>query len=95
MALMTAVFMRPLYIGSREAFVSKFQIGQKILITGPISTKHRDREATVIDVKPNTHTRPGVTSLDKYIVQFPDGEQATFFDIQLMAAPEEEHQDLQ
>lgn len=75
--------------------MSKFQVGQKVLVTGPISTKHRDREATVIDVKPNTYTRPGVTSLDKYVVQFPEGEQVTFFDIQLMAAPEVEDQDLQ
>jgi hypothetical protein len=66
--------------------VSRFQLGQKVVVTGPITTKHRDREATVIAVRPSKHARPGVTSLDKYVVRFEDGDQAEFFDIQLAAA---------
>jgi hypothetical protein len=37
-------------------------------------------------VEPSRHTRPGVTSLDKYVVWFDGGDQAEFWDIQLMAA---------
>ena len=67
--------------------MSRFQLGQKVLITGAIITKHRDREAAVISVQPSRHTRPGVTSLDKYVVRFDDGDRAEFYDIQLMDAP--------
>jgi hypothetical protein len=68
--------------------VPRFQTDQKVIITGPIATKYRDREATVINVLPSRHSRPGVTSLDKYVVRFEDGDQEEFFDIQLIAAPE-------
>jgi hypothetical protein len=64
--------------------VSRFQLGQKVLITGSITTKHQGREATVINVQPSKHSRPSVTSFDKYIVRFEDGDQAEFYDIQLM-----------
>ena len=64
----------------------RFQLGQKVVITGPITTKYRDREATVIAVQPGKYARPGVTSLDKYVVRFEDGDQAQFYDIQLAAA---------
>jgi hypothetical protein len=67
--------------------VSKFKVGQKVVIIGSIGTRHRGREATVISVKPSMHTPPGVTSLDKYVVQFDGGGQATFLEIQLMNAP--------
>jgi hypothetical protein len=70
--------------------VSRFHVGQKVLITGPIATKYQGREGMVIRVQPSTHARPGVTSLDKYVVRFEDGDQAEFWDIQLMAAPEGE-----
>ena len=66
--------------------MSRFQLGQKVVVTGPINTKHRDREATVIAVHPSKHARPGTTSLDKYVVQFENGDQVEFFDIQLAAA---------
>jgi hypothetical protein len=59
------------------------------MIIGSIATRHGGREATVISVKPSTHTPPGVTSLDKYVVQFDGGGQATFLEIQLMNAPKE------
>jgi hypothetical protein len=65
----------------------RFYVGQRVLIGGLITTKHRGREATVMHVEPSTHTRPGVTSLDKYVVRFDSGDQAEFWDIQLMAAP--------
>jgi len=68
--------------------VSRFQLGQKVIITGSITTKHRDREAIVINVRPSRHARPGVTSLDKYVVRFEDGDQSEFYDIQLVDAAE-------
>jgi hypothetical protein len=40
----------------------------------------------VINVQPSRHSKPGVTSLDKYVVRFEDGDQVEFYDIQLMAA---------
>jgi hypothetical protein len=70
----------------KEVNVSRFQLGQKVVITGSITTKHRDREAMVINVQPSRHSKPGVTSLDKYVVRFEDGDQVEFYDIQLMAA---------
>ena len=66
--------------------MSRFQVAQKVLITGSIKTKHQGREATVIKVQASTRTRPGITSLDKYIVRVEDGDQAEFYDTQLMAA---------
>jgi hypothetical protein len=64
----------------------RFHLGQKVVITGPMTTKDRGREATVISVQPNTHIAPGA---DKYVAQFGNGDQAEFWDIQLKAAPPE------
>jgi hypothetical protein len=69
-----------------QLYVPRFQLGQKVVITGPITTKHRDREGTVINVQPSRRARPGVTSLDKYVVRFDDGDQGEFYDIQLRAS---------
>ena len=66
----------------------RFQIGQKVFITGAIATKDRGRKATVIGVRPNEHTSPGVTVADKYIVQFDEGDDAEFLEIQLVAVEE-------
>jgi hypothetical protein len=68
--------------------VSRFQLGQKVLIGGSITTKHRGREGIVIKVQPSRQTPPGGTSLDKYIVRFQGGDQVEFYDIQLIAAAE-------
>jgi hypothetical protein len=67
----------------------RFHLGQKVLITGPIATKHRGREATVVSIEANKDTPPGVTSADKYIVQFEEGEEVEFYDIQLVRVPED------
>jgi hypothetical protein len=66
----------------------RFNLGQRVLITGPIATKYRGRGATVVSFSPNNHTVPGVTSADKYTVQFEEGEEGEFFEIQLAAAEE-------
>ena len=66
--------------------MSRFQLGQRVLITGPIVTRYRGCEATVISFRPNRHTPPGVTSADKYIVRLEEGDELEFFDIQLIAA---------
>lgn len=69
--------------------MSRFHLGQRVFITGPIDTKDRGREATVISIQPNTEAEPDVTAADKYIVQFEEGEEADFYEIQLIKAPEE------
>jgi hypothetical protein len=63
----------------------RFQLGQKVLITGAIATKYRGRQGTVIGFNPNRHTPSGVTSADKYTVRFEEGDEAEFFEIQLVA----------
>jgi hypothetical protein len=63
--------------------VSRFHPGQKVVIAGSITTRHRGRVATVINVRPSTRTRPGVTSLDKYAVRFDDGIKRRFMTINL------------
>ena len=62
-----------------------FQLGQKVLITGPVTTRHQGRAAIVVSVQPSA--QPNVA--DRYIVQFEEGGIADFCDIQLMKAPEE------
>jgi hypothetical protein len=63
----------------------RFHIGQKVLITGPMATKDRGREATVVSIQPNTHIAPGA---NKYIVRFEEGDEADFYEIQLLKATE-------
>jgi len=63
-----------------------FHLGQKVLITRPVNTKHRGREATIINI--STRTPQDVTSADKYLVRFQEGDEADFYDIQLVLAPE-------
>jgi hypothetical protein len=70
--------------------MARFQLGQRVLITGPITTRHRGREATVVGFRPNRHTPPGVTSADKYIVRFQEGDEGEFYGIQLKPAAEEQ-----
>ena len=64
----------------------RFRLGHKVLIAGAIATKDRGRKATVVSVQPNTHIARGA---DKYIVQFDNGDQAEFYDIQLTETPRE------
>jgi hypothetical protein len=71
----------------------RFHLGQKVLITGPIATKDRGREATVISIQRNTETQPDVNAADKYIVHFQEGDEADFYEIQLAKVPEEEAKD--
>jgi hypothetical protein len=68
----------------------RFHLGQKVFITGPIDTKDRGREATVVSMQPNTDKQPDVTSADKYIVKFEEGDEADFYEIQLIKVSEEE-----
>jgi len=39
-------------------------------------------DALAPEVKPNPRSKPTNTTLDKYTLWFPDGEQAEFFEIQ-------------
>jgi hypothetical protein len=62
-----------------------FQLGQKVLITGPFTRRHRGRAATVVSIQPSV--QPNET--EKYVVQFDEGGIADFYGNQLMTAPEE------
>ena len=64
--------------------MSRFSIGDRIVIGGSIISKHRNRQGTVVGVHPSRHSRPGTTSLDKYTVRFDDDEQVQFYDTQLV-----------
>jgi hypothetical protein len=63
----------------------RFHLGQKVLITGTVIEKHRGRKGTIVSIQPNMYTEPGITSADKYIVRFEEGDDAQFFEIQLVA----------
>ena len=63
----------------------RFHLGQKVLITGSVIEKDRGRKGTVVSIQPNMYTEPGITSADKYIVRFEEGDDAQFFEIQLVA----------
>jgi len=54
----------------------------------PIDTKDRGREARVVSIQPYADTQPDVTTGDKYIVQFEEGDEADFYEIQLTKMPE-------
>lgn len=62
----------------------KFEKGERVVIRDVISTRRKGQEARVIAIKPSKFDR---SSLDKYIVVFPDGEQEEFWDIQLERSP--------
>ena len=63
--------------------MTRFQLGQVVSISDSITTKHRDRKGTVIHVQVSRYSRPDMTTLDKYTVRFPDGDEGEFYDIQL------------
>jgi hypothetical protein len=67
----------------QEASMPRFQIGEGVHIRCAVTARHYENEAIVVAVEISQHSRPGVTSLDKYIVRFSNGEQAEFYDIHL------------
>ena len=67
----------------------RFHLGQKVFITGPIDTKDRGREATVISIQRNADTQQELAAGDKYIVRFEEGDEADFYEIQLTKVPED------
>ena len=71
--------------------MSRFQIGEKVLVRA-MTARHSNNEATVVAVEISKHTRPGVTSLDKYIVRFSNGERAEFYDIHLARVQRSGHE---
>ena len=71
----------------------RFHLGEKVLITGSVIEKDRGRKGTIVSVQPNMYTEPGVTSADKYIVRFEEGDEAGFYEIQLLKAKEKKAKD--
>ena len=64
--------------------MSRFKIGDKVLIGGSIATRHPRRKGTVVGVHPNVHSRPGVTLLDKYTVRLDDDTESRLYDDHLV-----------
>ena len=71
--------------------MSRFQIGEKVLVRA-MTARHSNNEATVVAVEISKHRRPGVTSLDKYIVRFSKGKRAEFYDIHLARVQRSRHE---
>jgi hypothetical protein len=69
--------------------MSRFKIGDKVLIGGSIITRHLKQHGKVVGVHASSRTRPGVTSLDEYTVRFDDGKEVQFYDNQIIAGTDE------
>jgi len=61
----------------------RFERGAKVRVRDVIFSKHVGQRGHVIEIKPR---RRGPRTLDKYVVQFSDGEKKEFWDIQLERA---------
>jgi hypothetical protein len=66
--------------------VSRFKLGDRVLVATSLTTEHGNRQGTVIDVIPGRQSPRGATALDKYSVQFDDGTEFQFYDLQLIRA---------
>ena len=71
----------------------RFRLGQKVVVTGSVIEKDRGRKGTVVSIQPNMYAEPGVTSADKYIVRFEEGDEAGFYEIQLLKATKKKAKD--
>ena len=63
--------------------MSRFNIGNKVLINNSIFTRYRNRQATVVGVHPISFGHQGTTSPATYTVRFDDGEEVQFYETQL------------
>ena len=66
--------------------MSRFRVGDRVLVATSITTEHANQHGTVTDVIPGRQSPRGATVLDKYTVQFEDGTEFQFYDLQLMRA---------
>jgi phage baseplate assembly protein gpV len=64
--------------------VSRFEVGDRVVVATSITTEHGNRHGTVIEVFPGRQSPRGATTLDKCTVQFDDGTNFQFYDLQLM-----------
>jgi hypothetical protein len=65
--------------------MSRFKVGQKVRVTGPLAKNRQDVEAIVLKVKGSPYVTSRRTSLDKYVVRFRDGDQDEFYEMQLVS----------
>src|SRR5437762_2279960 len=72
--------------------MSRFQIGEKVFVGRAMTTRHCNSEAIVVAVEISRHSRPELTSLDKYTVRFSNGDHGEFYDIHLAAAQPAGHE---
>ncbi len=81
--IQTAAVIADQNTSKRGNIVARFQLGDRVCISGLILTRHRNHTGTIVGISPSRHSRPGVTSLDKYTVKFDDGDQSEFYEIQI------------
>jgi hypothetical protein len=60
--------------------VPRYEKGEFVVVRDVIFSRREKQVGRVISVKPS---KWATSSLDKYVVTFPDGEQEEFWDVQL------------
>jgi hypothetical protein len=64
---------------ARRTEGARFAVGQPVQISSNITSSHVGMVGVIVNVQPSRYKQ----TLDEYIVRFPTGHQATFWDIQL------------
>jgi len=62
----------------------RFETGARVLVRSTIFNRHVGDEGSISKVIPH---KSGKRTLDKYEVEFPDGDKSVFWDIQLGRPP--------
>jgi hypothetical protein len=57
--------------------------GDQVLIVGPTVTRYQDRKGMIRQMKPFRSETRELSTLDKYLVKFTDGDEGWFFSYQL------------
>jgi hypothetical protein len=59
--------------------VSRFEVGDRVVVATSITTEHANRQGKVIEVFLGRQGPREATALDKYTVQFDDGTEVQFY----------------
>src|SRR5262245_13876218 len=73
---------------SERCTMSRFTIGDRVVISKSIFARYRNRQATVVGVHPISFSCQGAPLLATYTVRFDDGEEVQFYDTQLTRVPD-------
>ena len=69
-------------MNSKRTDLQRFQVGDRVKVTGTIGTRYCNRLGTILSVKVSRYAR----TLDKYRIVFDDKSQEDLWDIQLEPA---------